>query len=269
MEDPDELSEHLCARLRTCNLICELDIDEGLHARVVAAMQVLADRRIGDDAHALRWHRALVATYLVAEGVYQSAGRQFWPNLSVAYFSRASLGPVFEEALEIYGLEEFTTLMDAGARRYVARIYAHGGIPKYSLRDLFEVVIAAQRQGGGDAREIVAYWREHSSRIAAVDSAIQRFFLYGGDVSLDFLDRCLDARASPSTRGMPAVRPYSCRRSAAICATVLGRWSARAVVGTTLPAVPTVSPPSRRPSTGRWSIETGPVTSRGHSPFRG
>jgi hypothetical protein len=199
-ENPDELSKYLGARLRACNLVCELDIDEGLHARAVTAMQALADRRIGDDAHALRWHRALVATYLVAEGVYQSVGRQFWPNLSVPYFTRASLGPVFEEALEVYGLEKFTTLMDAGARRYVARIYAHGGIPKYSLRDLFEVIVAAQRQGCGDAREIVAYWREHSSRIATVDSAIQRFFLYGGDVSLDFLDRCLDlVRSRPTT----------------------------------------------------------------------
>lgn len=194
------MSSHLGTRLRHCSLICELDIDESLHARLVAGMQALANRRIADDVQALRRYRALAATYLVAEGVYQSVGRQFWPNLSVPHFTRSSLGPLFEEALEVYRLEDFSTLIDAGARRYVARIYAHGGIPKYSLRDLFEVIIAAQRQGCADAREIVAYWREHPSRIAVVDSAIQRFFLYGGDVSLDFLDRCLDlVRARPTT----------------------------------------------------------------------
>lgn len=198
--DPDNLNSELATRLRACTLICELDIDEAMHGRLVSAMAALARRGVADDAHALRWHRALAAAYLVAEGVFQSAGRQFWPNLSVSHFTRASLGPVFEHALEVYRLERFTTLMEQGARRYVARIYAHGGIPRYSLRDLFEVIISAQRQGGGDARELVAYWREHPSRISVVDSAVQRFFLYGGDVSLDFLDRCLDlARARPTT----------------------------------------------------------------------
>lgn len=207
------MSSYLGTRLRYCKLICELDIDESLHARLVAGMQALANRPVADDVLALRRYRALAATYLVAEGVYQSVGRQFWPNLSVPHFSRASLGPLFEEALEVYGLEDFSTLVDAGARRYVSRIFAHGGIPKYSLRDLFEVIIAAQRQGCADAREIVAYWREHPSRIAVVDSAIQRFFLYGGDVSLDFLDRCLDLvrtrpttldEAAPERFGLPA-----------------------------------------------------------------
>lgn len=194
------MSSYLGTRLRNCSLICELDIDESLHTRLVAGMQALANRHIADDFQALRRHRALAAAYLVAEGVYRSAGREFWPNLSVPHFTRSSLAPLFEEALEVYRLENFSTLLDVGARRYVARILAHGGIPRYSLRDLFEVVIAALRQGCADAREIVAYWREHPARIAVVDSAIQRFFLYGGDVSLDFLDRCLDlVRARPTT----------------------------------------------------------------------
>lgn len=212
-DDPDELSRYLGARLRSCNLVCELDIDEGMHAKLVAAMRELADRGVADDSQALRWHRALVATYLVAEGVFQSAGAEYWPNLSVPHFTRAALAPVFESALKVYELELFTTLVDEGARRYVSRIYAHGGIPKYSLRDLFDVVIAAQRHGCVDAREIVAYWREYPSRISLVDSAVQRFFIHGGDVALDFLDRCLElvrvrpatrAEASPERFGLPA-----------------------------------------------------------------
>jgi hypothetical protein len=68
-EDPDELFRNLGTRFRACNLVCELDIDEAMQAQLVAAMQALAQRRVADDAHALRWHRALVTTYLVAEGI--------------------------------------------------------------------------------------------------------------------------------------------------------------------------------------------------------
>jgi hypothetical protein len=207
--DPDKLNAELSPRLRGCVLICELDIDEPLHRRLVAAMQVLRERGVTWEKKRLRRYPALVATYLVAEGIFSFERGTFWPNLSVDGLDREALTDVFEHALAIYvGLERFRALLDAGALRYVAPILAHGGIPRYSLPDFFHLLFEADRRGAADAAEMLAYWREHPSAFAHFDKCVERFLVHGGDISVDFLDRCLDLiRSHPdSTADLPPDR---------------------------------------------------------------
>jgi len=209
MVDPDELNLELFYRLRGCALVCELDLDEDLHARLTAAMQVLKERGVAWAEGRLWSYAPLVATYLVAEGIFNFAQGTYWPNLSVPGLDRGVLTRVFEHVLDTYqNLERFRALLDAGAQRYLTPILAHGGIPRYSLRDFFTVVLHAERRGAMDAAELLAYWREHPSAFTNIDKPVERFMLYGGDVSVDFLDRCLDLiRTRPATpQELPADR---------------------------------------------------------------
>jgi hypothetical protein len=201
MADPDELNLQLFHRLRGCALICELDIDEKLHAGLIAAMQLLEERGVTRYDGRLWRYAPLVATYLVAEGIFNFAQGTYWPNLSVSRLDRAILTRVFEHVLDTYeNLERFRALVDAGAQRYLTPILAHGGIPRYSLHDFFTLVLHAERRGAMDASEMLAYWREHPSAFVNIDKPVERFLLYGGDVSVDFLDRCLDlVRSRPTT----------------------------------------------------------------------
>lgn len=198
--DPDALNDELSDRLEHCVLVCELDLDEQLHGRLIKAMELLHERRVTTSTGRLRGYSALVATYLVAEGIFNFAQGTFFPNLSVKGLDRNVLTTVFEHALRIHGLEKFRALVDAGAQRYLTPILAHGGIPKYSLSDFFRLVTATERRGAADASEMLAYWREHPSLFANTDKPVERFLLYGGDISHDFLDRCLDlVFAQPAT----------------------------------------------------------------------
>jgi len=204
--DPVALNADLAGRLRGCALVCEIDINAALHSELIEAMKKLKAHGITEDKDSLRKYAALVTTYLVAEGIFNFADGTFFPNLSVQV-PRARLIYVFEFALDIYrGLERFQPLVDAGALRYLAPILAHGGIPQYSLGDFFSVVLDAERRGAIDGRDMIAYWREHPSAFASSDRAVERFLLYGGDISLDFLDRSLDLiRSRPATEGdLPA-----------------------------------------------------------------
>ncbi|HEX5409850.1 MAG TPA: hypothetical protein VFW89_08785 [Gemmatimonadaceae bacterium] len=193
MEDPDKLNLELSHRLHGCALVCELDLDEDLHARLTAAVQVLEERGVARDEDRLRRYAPLVATYLVAEGIFNFAQGAYWPNLSVPGLERAILTHIFEHALATHrNLERFRALVDAGAQRYLTPILAHGGIPRYSLHDFFTIVLHADRHGAMDAAEMLAYWREHLSVFVNIDKPVERFLLYGGDISVDFLDRCVD-----------------------------------------------------------------------------
>jgi hypothetical protein len=206
--NPEDLDVQLSQRLRHCALICELDLDEELHARLTAGMERLKEQGVTNSKRLLRRFAALVSTYLVAEGIFNFAQGTFFPNLSVRGLDRNTLTDVFEYALREYKLEQFRVLIEGGALRYLTPILAHGGIPKYSLPDFFKLLADTERRGASDASEMLAYWREHPSVFANKDRAVERFLLYGGDLSYDFLDRCLDlVFAHPSTEAdLPADR---------------------------------------------------------------
>jgi hypothetical protein len=90
---------------------------------------------------------------------------------------------------------------------------AHGGIPSYCVHDLFELIFHDIKYTD-NAVDMLARWRSRSSTFTNTDVPVRRFFLYGGDLAVDFLDRCLDLLrhevltgeiADPAAVGLP---PY-------------------------------------------------------------
>ena len=203
MSDPVALEHRLRGELRGCRLVCEIPLDDVTTADLVAAMTVLRDRRV--DSRTLRLqYPAITVVYLVAQGIFRYDGGTFWPNLSVKGLERIELGPAFEGALRRLELESFSWLIEEGALRYLTPILAHGGIPKYCLDDFFRLLLEELRRGATDAGEVLTRWKSARSRLANVDRPVERFLLFGGDTSLDLLDRCIDmVRDTAVARELP------------------------------------------------------------------
>jgi len=237
--DPQILERTLRERLSGCKLVCEAGIDSALHADLIAAMQDLRDDGIADDEARLRMrYTALVVAFLVAEGVYNYHGGNYWPNLSVKGLRQQILGALFERGTRRLGLEPFESLAGEG-QRYVTPILAHGGIPRYCLGDFFRLLLDELRRGAPDASEVLARWRRTGSQFAGIDRPVVRFLLHGGDASLDLLDRCIDMVRLGGASGT-AINPDAVGLPAYICDAYeeLDLATRRAASARTGPAVP-------------------------------
>jgi hypothetical protein len=192
---PHDLDRELTEQLATCRLVCEVGLEGELYRRIVRAMANL----VAEGNYAInrlsRTSPALLTAYLVAEGIHSYEAGTYWGKLSIprlrAY--QGSLGPQFEEALSTLDLEDFDELLEEEhATRYVSRILIHGGIPRYSLRDFFTILLHALKGGSTEATDLVAVWRSRKTRFQGIDKPVERFLLRGGEVALDLLDRCVE-----------------------------------------------------------------------------
>ncbi len=191
---PRELEKELRGQLARCRLVCELGLEGELYREIVRAMALLASRGRTEIDRLSTSHPALLVAYLVAEGIHSYTAGTYWPNLTIPPLRRyhASLGPQFEEALASLDLEDFDELVEAGATRYVSRILIHGGIPRYSLRDFFSLLLSSLKGGSTEAADLVAAWRSQKTRFQGIDKPVERFLLRGGEVALDLLNRCIE-----------------------------------------------------------------------------
>jgi hypothetical protein len=211
-EGPQSLETELRDRLRGRRLIAEVGLDAALHERVTSALEDLLRTRPQEAV--ARTHPYLFVSYLTGHGVYGYERGNFWGSVGVRGIDNAA-GPLFERQCNLLGLEDFSGLVrDDRATRYVGPMLAHGGIPKYCLADFFSLIIRDMQRAGGTADDLLAHWRTKKTAFFDVDKPVGRFLLYGGDLAVDLLDRCLAAIIevqssnripTPSEAGLP---PY-------------------------------------------------------------
>lgn len=188
------LERELCARLDGRRLVAEIGIDVQLYRDTTRALEeVLRNPSNAKPDRLAQMYPALLATYLVAHGVYKYAGGTYWSGHAVKWMDRELGGPGFEKAIESLGLETFANLLDAErAQRFVTPILAHGGIPKYCLDDYFNLLLKDLGAGSADANDLLTLWRTRKTRFQNIDRPVQRFLLNGGELAVDFIDRCID-----------------------------------------------------------------------------
>lgn len=206
------LEAELKRRLSGRRLIAEVGLDAPMYEQLTDAVEYLLRTRTVEAV--ARRYPFIFMTFMVGHGVYDYERGNFWGNLPVGRIDN-SAGPLFLAKVRANGLEDFDSLVEAdNATKYVTPILAHGGIPKYCLDDFFTVVIKDMQRVGATAEELLASWRTRKAAFFQVDKPVGRFLLYGGDLAVDLLDRCLaaieDVRAhgrvpTPEEAGLP---PY-------------------------------------------------------------
>lgn len=186
-----DLEQRLRDRLRGRRLVAEVGLDTDLFEAVTDATRQLAVR--GGMERFARLYPFTFMTFLVGHGVYGYQHGNYWGTMPVVGIDNAA-GPIFARTCVKHGLEDFDLLVEQdNATRYVGRILAHGGIPRYCLDDFFTLVIKDMQRVGASADELLAHWRTKKTAFFQVDKPVGRFLLYGGDLAVDLLDRCLSA----------------------------------------------------------------------------
>jgi hypothetical protein len=144
-------------------------------------------------------HPALLVVYLTSVGVYRYEAGSYWPNVPIARRLQAhKLGAAFKGAVLLLGLETFDDLVvGEGAAEYVARILAHGGIPRYCLGDYFTALHSGLRH----TDDLLSLWRTRRERLAHLDKPVGRFLRYGGAVAVDLVTRSTDLVHETVARG--------------------------------------------------------------------
>lgn len=211
-KDLMELERWLRHALRGRRLIAELGLDSRLNEQLTDIVED-AVPRLG-VARLARTYPHVFMAFLVGHGVYGYRAGSFWGQVPIDGID-IECGREFERLCKESDLEDFSELLvSEQATRYVAPILAHGGIPQYCLDDFFTVLLRGLRIAGSDAEDLLSYWRTRKSAFAHVDKPVARFLLYGGDVAIDFLARCVEAVEhvqrhgevpSPQESGLP---PY-------------------------------------------------------------
>ena len=191
-DSPDIVAteRRLREQLRGRRLIAECGLDARSHEEYTDLVEDYLRR--GTQAELARTYPHLFLVFLVGHAVYRYDGG-LWHSMSVRGIDNTA-GPLFEKTCNSLGFEDFSALVQSeGAMRYVAPIVAHGGIPKYSLNDFFDLVVRGIGRVGPDVDALLSYWRTRRSAFANIDRPVGRFLLYGGDLAADILDRCIDA----------------------------------------------------------------------------
>lgn len=185
------LNDELRRRLAGHRLIAEVGLDPQLMERV--ADEVKSVLQINTQEHLARRYPYLFMTYLVGHGVYGYEGGKYWDLIPLRGIDNGA-GELFARRVREARLEDFDELVEVeNALRWVAPILAHGGIPRYCVDDFARLIIGDLRRCGASAEELLAYWRTKKSAFVGVDKPVKRFLLYGGDIAVDFLDRCVAA----------------------------------------------------------------------------
>jgi hypothetical protein len=199
--DVGVLEREIRHRLRGRRLIAEVGLDSRLFEATTDAVED-ALPRLGLRGVA-RTYPYVFMTFMVGHGVYGYEAGTYWGRMPIGGVDNDA-GPMFAARCRDYGFEDFSDLLASErAQRYLAPILAHGGIPKYSLDDFFAVLLRAIRQVGAQPEDVLSYFRSRSSAFANIDKPVARFLLYGGDVSFDFLARCIEAVIFVQRHGRP------------------------------------------------------------------
>lgn len=207
-----QLDGELRDRLRGRRMVAEIGLDAKLLSEVEDALAPLIRHR-SDPLEMAALAPSLLVVYLVAHGIYRYEAGSYWSGFGIPAIDQ-SYGRAFEAAIKRLGLATFDDMIaNDNAIRYVSPILAHGGIPKYCLDDFFGLVTHGLRQGAGDAAGLMTIWRTRKSAFAGIDVPVRRFLLFGGELSRDFLDRCVDVirewsgsgtLRTPDQAGLPA-----------------------------------------------------------------
>lgn len=191
-----EIDRQVRQQLVGCRLVCEVDWSEDLLLEVRKAW--FSQRSYRPSKFVVEYP-ALGALYLVEHGIRNYATNEFWPALKLGGSEQSRVGEAFEQALATLDLETFAqfSLPSEKAKRFVAPILAHGGIPA-SMAGPFlrETLFPALRRGHGNSgAELVARWRRDPPPVFR--SPVRRFLLYGGKTAVDLLDRLIALAAVP------------------------------------------------------------------------
>ena len=186
-----DLERKLEEKLRAVGLVGELDLEGEIYERVLSAARSLAVLT-SKTPNIFGRFPAILVVYLVAEGVHRYKEGTYWPNLTVPLIPLHA-GPEFEDALRRLNLETFQHLVeDEHACRYIAPILAHGGIPRYCVRDFFRLLLQEMSKGIADADDLMSLWRTRETQFYGIDKPVQRFLLYGSELARDLVDRCIE-----------------------------------------------------------------------------
>ena len=162
------------------------------------------------------------------------------------------MGTGFKSAVKTLELRSFDDLVAGeGAVEYVARILAHGGIPRYCLSDFFGALHSGIRQAGS-AEDLLSLWRTRPERLANLDKPIGRFLRYGGDEARDLVVRCTELVDETLALGrVPAADEVGLPE---YLVEEYGRWRRRSAAA---------HPVSRRVSVARPRVEIDPWSTTG------
>lgn len=187
MSDAAALERQLRERLKGVRLVGELDLDDGLHARLVDAVACHSRARLEGEMADL--YPATLVCYLVAEGIRHYDGG-FWNHLSEP-LDASWAGPAFLRALERMGLALLEDETEGGFR-YVSKVLLHGGVPQYCAADVLRLLARELTLSSADGAEIVGRWLRHPKLIEVLDKPARRFFEYGGAEAVALTDRLVE-----------------------------------------------------------------------------
>lgn len=178
-------------RLRGRRMVSEIGLDAKLLTEVEDALADVIHPG-SDPLDVAASFPALISVYLVAHGIYRYRAGSYWNDFGIPSIGQP-YGKAFESAVRRLDLESFDDMVSGDqALPFVSPILAHGGIPGYCLDDFFELVAHGMRQGASNATSLMTTWRTRRSAFANIDKPVRRFLMFGGDLSRDFLDRCID-----------------------------------------------------------------------------
>ena len=141
-------------------LVCEVDWPDDL---VFEVRKAWVSQRSYRPCDFIDQYPGIGVLFLVDYGIRNYEANEFWPPMKLVGAEQGRVGEAFERALRTLGLETFPQFATPAekARRFVAPILAHGGIPD-SMAHAFltEALFPALRRGhGSTGAEIVARWR--------------------------------------------------------------------------------------------------------------
>ncbi len=188
-----QLEQDLRSRLDGARLVCEVRLDDDTLMEVKSTWHF--SPRAKDNL--VREYPAIGAFFMVDWGVTKYRDNEYWKGLRLPPAEQNRTGEAFLAALAALGLETFPQFREDGARRFLAPILAHGGIPQ-SLAGSFLTGILfpeLRRAPGAGGAELVARWRRDPP--AALRTTVGRFLLYGGKTAVDLLDRLIGLASIP------------------------------------------------------------------------
>lgn len=179
--------------LRGRRLVYEAGLEEALRPRLAERLNALI-AIFGSAAREQlpRHYPAIVVVTLALDAAFAYSGHTLWPNLLVQDRRPPLLGPVFSDAIDELGLEQFSSFDDENAQKYVSRILAHGGIPKNCLHRYFEFLDETVPSAGFDVASYQEDLRDGQGSAFAIPRPVKRFLIRTGSVGADFLARSLE-----------------------------------------------------------------------------
>lgn len=187
--------------LGPARLVCEVEWPEDVLTAVRGCWAFMphAPNKPAKAGEFVTAYPATGVLFLVQHGVRNYRENDYWTDLRLGTEQNRT-GEAFERALRSLGLETFAQFRQPGeppARRFVAPILAHGGIPASQAPDfLRDVLFPALRHGhGSTGADLVARWRRDPP--TGLTRTVGRFLLHGGGTAVDLLDRIIALGSIP------------------------------------------------------------------------